>query len=599
MCWRILFKPWWPSFTAMLLLALLVALTGMVTLALGVPLMDAAVGGIAAGTPIVREAASFLLYLGVPAGTHFLILSVLVLICGAALLNSFFLFVSQYFSLLRAQRISIQIKLNLFRKILSSPYHYFAGRGRGSILVDVSHPPEAVFRLVDLFGRMAISGLQALVMVGLMVYFSWLATIVLAFLALIWWWKLKGFFGGLSIKFGRQIYEFNDRITKLDMDAIDGIKTVKSHGLQDRLIDFQRDMLQKQSRPKLIAAILGRGVVLLNEGIASVIVVLFGVLALGLHWIPLSFSELAVFLLAIRRVSPSLGTFGSMYLDFSKELKNVEVIDQLVSSIPEEVGGKNRVGVIEAITLQNVSFCYEGRAGAKILENVNVTFPRGEITAIVGPSGAGKSTLVQLLLRFYDPMSGRILVNGTCLSSFDLGHWRKKTGYVSQDIFLFNDTLYNNLVLWNRKIVPEAVEKATRLAQLHDFIMSLPSGYQTVVGDRGVKLSGGQCQRVAIAREILKKPDLLIFDEATSALDNLTEKAVYDAIMTLRREAVIVVIAHRLSTIQEAGQIVVLNQGKIEALGTHNSLLKEEGLYSQLYQRYHGEASTESAGKNV
>jgi ABC-type multidrug transport system fused ATPase/permease subunit len=209
---------------------------------------------------------------------------------------------------------------------------------------------------------------------------------------------------------------------------------------------------------------------------------------------------------------------------------------------------------------------------------------RGEVTAIVGPTGAGKTTIVNLLMGLFQPSEGRILVDGYDLKEIYVKAWREKIGYVSQDVFLFNASIRDNIVLWEEKVLQVEVERAARVAQLHDFVQSLPHGYDTLVGDRGLRLSGGQCQRVAIARAIFRRPEVLIFDEATSALDNLTENVVYRAINALRKQATVVVIAHRLSTIRDADQIAVLSGGKVVELGTHASLVERRGIYAELYE---------------
>jgi ABC-type multidrug transport system fused ATPase/permease subunit len=174
-------------------------------------------------------------------------------------------------------------------------------------------------------------------------------------------------------------------------------------------------------------------------------------------------------------------------------------------------------------------------------------------------------------------------VDGRDLAELDLSLWRKKLGYVPQDPFLFNTSIRNNIVLWDENISQQELDRVAELAQLREFIVSIPNGYETMVGDRGLEISGGQAQRIAIARAILRKPEVLVFDEATSALDNLTEKAVYEAIAALRRGAIVIVIAHRLSTIRDADQIVVLEGGNVVELGTHDSLVRDRGSYSRLY----------------
>ncbi|MDO8527454.1 MAG: ABC transporter ATP-binding protein [Deltaproteobacteria bacterium] len=581
--WKLIFKPNLWAMSLMTGMAFVVAFFGMLTIGLSVPLINMVMGSGQTGPGhLIILTNRLLMYFGFPSDRQYLVLILLILISAVAIVHSIFLFFQQYGTAIFAQDLFAKTKLILLDKILHSRFAYFSNRGRGAILYDINTPAQAVYSIVDLFGRMMVSLLQALVMVGLMIYFSWQATLVIGVLASVWWWKLRGNLGTLSAKLGRKVYDSNMELGKVDVDAIDGIKVVKSHGLESKILETESRLLETQRAPKLWVDLLVRGVVLLNEAVAGLVVIALGVMTLGLHWIPMSFAELVAFMMAIRRVSPSLGTFNSMYLQFSKELKNLEVIEEILEKTPQEISGGESLGPVEKVSLEEVSFYY--KEDSPVLKKLSFSMEKGNITAIVGSSGAGKSTLVNLLLGLYEPLSGKITVDGIDLKKMDHASWRKKVGFVSQDIFLFNDTLRNNISLWNKNLGEKEIEEAARLAQLYDFIAELPEGYETKVGDRGLKLSGGQCQRVAIAREILKRPQILIFDEATSALDNLTEKAVYEAISFLSKEAIVVVVAHRLTTIQEADQIVVLEQGKIESLGQHTSLLKEGGLYAQLYQ---------------
>ncbi len=236
----------------------------------------------------------------------------------------------------------------------------------------------------------------------------------------------------------------------------------------------------------------------------------------------------------------------------------------------------------ESIQFQNVSFTYDIYSEFS-LKNLNINFKKGESIALVGPSGAGKSTLTDLILRFYDPQAGEILMDGMDLKKLRISSYRKLFGVVPQESLLFNDTVANNIVFGRDGLTRADVMEAAQLANAHEFIQDLPEGYDTYVGDRGVRLSGGQRQRIAIARAIVAKPEILIFDEATSSLDSHSEKQVQKAIDSVLERCSAIVIAHRLSTILHADKIIVLNKGRIEAIGTHPELLKISSLYQQLY----------------
>jgi subfamily B ATP-binding cassette protein MsbA len=238
--------------------------------------------------------------------------------------------------------------------------------------------------------------------------------------------------------------------------------------------------------------------------------------------------------------------------------------------------------VRDAIRFENVSFSYV--PDEPVLEDISFEVGPGEIIALVGPSGAGKSTLVDLVARFYDPTSGRITIDGVDLRDFSSRSLRQRFGIVAQETVLFHDTVRNNIAYALADVPDEAVERAARAANAHEFIMRLPNGYDTILGERATRLSGGQRQRIAIARAILRDPPILIFDEATSALDSESERLVQDAIERLLEGRTVFVIAHRLSTIRHADQILVIEGGRIVQRGRHDELIAEGGLYRHLHR---------------
>jgi len=244
------------------------------------------------------------------------------------------------------------------------------------------------------------------------------------------------------------------------------------------------------------------------------------------------------------------------------------------------------------VRFENVRFGYEPTR--EILHGVDIDVPAGWTVAVVGPSGAGKSTLSRLLFRFYDPQSGRITIDGQDIAKVSQTSLRRAIGIVPQDSVLFNDTIGYNIAYGRDGATQAQVEAAARGAAIHDFIVSLPDGYETRVGERGLKLSGGEKQRVAIARTLLKDPPILILDEATSALDSRTEAAIQDTIRTIERGRTSIVIAHRLSTVVDADQIVVLDGGRVAERGTHAELLRRDGLYADMWTRQQSEREEEA-----
>ena len=265
-------------------------------------------------------------------------------------------------------------------------------------------------------------------------------------------------------------------------------------------------------------------------------------------------------------------------------LASYERLSELFAQKSTVVDGTvTKTNFVQHIDIRDVNFSYGGDRDFS-LNHVNFTLRKGEVVALVGPSGAGKSTLTDLILRFYDPTQGGIFIDGINLRDLKVSSYRKIFGVVPQESLLFNDTISSNIAYGRENVSTTDIVEAAQIANAHDFILDLPEGYDTLVGDRGVRLSGGQRQRIAIARAIVAKPDILIFDEATSSLDTQSEKQVQAAVDSVLERCTAIVIAHRLSTILHSDRIIVLNKGRIEAVGTHKELLKISALYQHLYQ---------------
>ncbi|MBX2868136.1 MAG: ABC transporter ATP-binding protein/permease [Acidiferrobacterales bacterium] len=290
-----------------------------------------------------------------------------------------------------------------------------------------------------------------------------------------------------------------------------------------------------------------------------------------------------------------LSFLGSIYRDLNHSLIDMEKMFDLIDVKPDvtESGNATPLMLDEGkVEFSNVSFQYLD--DQPILQDISFAIPGGQMVAVVGPSGAGKSTLSRLLLRFYDPHSGTVKIDGQDIRSVTLSSLRKVMGVVPQDTVLFNDTIGYNIGYGNTEASQEQIESAAKLAQIDDFITQHPQGYDILVGERGLKLSGGEKQRVAIARTALKQARILIFDEATSSLDSRSEKAIQEALDRVSKGCTTLVIAHRLSTVVNADQIIVLDQGGIAEQGTHQELIQKGGLYHQMWELQREDNSTPS-----
>jgi len=290
------------------------------------------------------------------------------------------------------------------------------------------------------------------------------------------------------------------------------------------------------------------------------------------------------FIAAVAMLYRPVRKLGKMHNVFQEAMAATERVFEVLDTEPDvkdRPGAVRFPGLRECIEFRRVYFQYDGSEA--VLKNINLRIDRGQTVALVGLSGAGKSTLVDLIPRFYDVSSGAIFIDGVDVRDIQLRSLREKIGIVTQETILFNDTVANNIAYGRRDASRKEIEEAARLAYAHQFIVELPEGYDTVIGERGAKLSGGQRKRLAIARALLKNPDILILDEATAELDSESEELVQQALQNLMAGRTTIAIAHRLSTIYQADKIVVIDNGQIVQTGRHEELIKQEGIYRRLY----------------
>ncbi|MBB6123664.1 ABCB family ABC transporter ATP-binding protein/permease [Sphingobium subterraneum] len=400
------------------------------------------------------------------------------------------------------------------------------------------------------------------------------------------------------IWFTRTVTEWRNQLRRdmVDMDtnavahAVDSLlnfETVKYFNAEDR----EADRYGRAMRQYANAAVKSENsLALLNIGQALVTnLMMAGAMAYSVWgWSQGRFTTGDVVLVntLLAQLFRPLDMLGMVYRTIRQGVIDMEAMFALIDT-PQEIvdapGAPDLAVAKGEVRFDDVVFGYD--ADREILHGVSFTIPAGKTLAIVGPTGAGKSTIARLLFRFYDVNGGRILIDGQDIATVRQDSLRAAIGIVPQDMVLFNDTIGYNIAYGREGASHAEIEEAARGASIHDFILSLPKGYDTRVGERGLKLSGGEKQRVAIARTLLKNPPVLILDEATSALDSRTEAAIQDVLGRIAQRRTTIIVAHRLSTVVEADEIIVLDQGRIVEQGTHRALLAGDGLYAQMWMR--------------
>ncbi len=397
------------------------------------------------------------------------------------------------------------------------------------------------------------------------------------------------------IEHRRQMNALESQANDRAVDSLLNYETVKQFNNERREIDHYSATLQQWTDAG-VRTQTSMGILNFGQGaiIAFAVTLIMAQAVQGVRMETMSIGDLVLVNALLLQMFVPLNVLGSVYRELRYALVDMDLVFRLLDTEPEvrdAPGARPLVVERGTVRFKRVGFAY--RSDRPILHDIDFTIPPGGRVAVVGPSGAGKSTLARLLFRFWDPTAGAIRIDGQDLRGCTQQSVRAAIGMVPQDTVLFNDTLAYNIGYARPDATRDMIEHAARLADIHDFIRELPDGYDTVVGERGLKLSGGEKQRVAIARVILKDPPLLVFDEATSSLDSRSEGAILASLNRVARDHTTLVIAHRLSTIADADEILVLEQGRITERGTHAELLAAGATYARMWHLQQRERTSE------
>ena len=518
------------------------------------------------------------------------LIKICLLVVFSFLAKNIFGYLQAYFFAAVEQGVVKDLRNEAYRRMHQLPMSYFKNERVGNLTSRFTNDVNVLLSGISLaFFNFIREPLSILLFLGIALSISWKLTLfsvlILPFSMLIIGW--------IGIKLRSQSARIQEKIADIAtviQETTSNVKIVKAFGMEEhentkfsKETNALRRLIIRISLIRNTAAPITE---FLSISMGAVIIFIGGKLVLIDH--ALKASEFLVFLFAIFQMMPpikELSSANNVIQESSAAGERIFEIIDAKSEIIEAANPKKLEALNEKIEYKNVSFHYSDNTAEHILCNVNFSVNKGEIIAFVGPSGSGKSTLVDLLPRFFDPSSGSICIDGTDIKQFAIKDLRALIAIVTQETILFNESIFRNIAYGMGDCPLEKVIDAAKTANAHDFIMELPNGYDTIIGERGLKISGGQRQRLSIARALLKNPQIMIFDEATSALDNESEILVQEAIERLMKNRTTFVIAHRLSTIRNASKIIVLEKGKIVQTGTHDELIQDEsGLYNKFYE---------------
>jgi len=474
------------------------------------------------------------------------------------------------------------LRRGLWDRALETKIEFFDEKGSDDILnaliTEAKFSGKVIKRFVKLFDLTLIT----FAYLGIAFWISWeltaVAILVLGGISLL----LRNAVGS-GYDIGDRIATANERLQQIAQAGMIGIRDIRLFNLDDEMSRNYYDALDQYTESKVT---IRRNRAALNKFYnLAVAVFVFVLIYLALKIANLSFGELALFLFVMFQLAPKVSQMNKRFYKVEEALPHMVRTRSFITELEQwqepQTQSRPVPDTVETVDFDNVEFSYD--EDEPVLRGIDFGVEKEEFVAFVGQSGAGKSTIVSLLARFYEPDSGSIRANGNPIDSMDPCEWRERLAIVRQSPYIFNDTLRYNLTPGNRDATQTEIERACEIAKVDEFVDDLPNGYQSQLGDEGVRLSGGQKQRLALARALLKDADLLVLDEATSDLDSNLEKEVQQSIEEMNRDYAIIAIAHRLSTVKSADRIYTMEDGRITERGPHDELVDKNGKYAELH----------------
>lgn len=466
---------------------------------------------------------------------------------------------------------------DLFRKTLEADWPYLMEQKTGhlqSILIQSVYTSSGILTYINSILMAGASLIMyAIVAFNISVPIT-LATMVLGGLIFL---VLKPIFYRIR-KYSHRLAMVSQDISHHVGENLMGAKTIKAAGSEDQIILKSYEYFEELKKARIKISLYNKATGSFLEPIGIIFV---SILFIFYYYTDSAFNiaSFAAIMYLVQKKITFIQTIQARFNNINEALPQLSIVvdyKELASRHKELNTGEKPFVFKDELNLKNISFAYN--KDMRVLSDLNLSIKRGEMIGLIGPSGAGKTTLVDLLLRLFQPGSGEILIDSIPSSEIDIKDWRKKIGYVSQDIFLLNDTVENNIKFYNNQTRKEIIE-VSKMANAYDFIEELPDKYQTILGERGIRLSAGQRQRIILARVLARKPEILILDEATSALDNESEALIQSSIENLKKKITVIAIAHRLSTVMNSDRLLVLEDGRIKEEGSPAELLKNKDSY--------------------